>query len=525
MVDFKLYPCLHPKVAYNKYIGKKVVARCGKCESCMNIRSASWVQRLDQESMCHKYTWFATFTYDEQHVPQAVRVEEHDSPTGDIGYLDVMTGQFFSYYDKSVSRHSAKDLQYVKDTKVLNIISVRDFQLFMKLLRKEALEIDLNARIRFYNTFEYGPSTFRPHCHTLFFFDSPLLSQNFVECVRRCWKNGCVYDPHPVTGSAAQYVASYVNSLSNLPSIYLHKDLCQKSVFSKKPPIGVGEVVTENLRKYFFDGTLELTLYDRVRNTFRNVPLWRSVQDRLYPRVQRFSELNLTSRIALYRTSSLRNGESIEEFAQLLGKFFADAGSVDPTRPVFLPTWFFDYYKCAFFKDEPYLANGQKQYRRRFNPDSVVRFARTICRVAENAKAFGISIDEYVTIMSKWYDKKEKLEFENYMRFQDEYFKEHSVREYPFFDYAFVEQVNNKKHSVLSKAQRIILESCGYTFDSDNDVVLSLSDCSSYRESELLHKNITFHMVKQKKTNDYVQKQVTDSSKYKNVFKFQSRNE
>ena len=56
----RLQNCLHPVRVLNKYTGEYVTARCGKCIVCKNAAAATWVQRLDQEMMLHKYTYFVT---------------------------------------------------------------------------------------------------------------------------------------------------------------------------------------------------------------------------------------------------------------------------------------------------------------------------------------------------------------------------------------------------------------------------------------------------------------------------------
>lgn len=503
-----IYNCLSPKVVYNKYLGEFVVARCGRCDACLDARAASWVQRLDYESTQHKYCFFVTLQYDEQHVHQFVRLRHDDThPKDGVTYLDPETGQVINYYDKSVVRHDAKSLRYCHETKFLLVNLTRDYQLFMKRLRKEFKELD-NERLRFFLTLEYGPTTFRPHAHCIFFFSSSLCAENFKELCDKAWQNGDVFDPHPVVGSASQYVASYVNSFVHLPAIYLHKDVRQKSLFSKVPPIGTLRYGFEEIRELFFKGDFELTIFDRLRGQFRDVPIWSALRNRIYPRLQGFSKLSVSDRIALYRLGASYLGEGARCFADYLYRryFTGIKGS---------PTWFYYYGLKAFYIDYvETLPDGRKNVTRRYNPDSVYRFARTILRVAKNAAEFGITIEEYVIKMSDWYEKLEKDRFVDYLNWQDEYFKAHPVSEYLTFDFSFVTSVNNGD---ISDAKRFLLDLYGYSSDANGDYGLSKYKCSDFGVVSALHRKIQHDNTKTKKATDYL---LAHANKFGNVIDY-----
>ena len=61
--------CEHPKTIKNPYTGEVMVVPCGRCNTCINKKASQWIQRLDQESRCWKYTAFFTLTYDQDHMP------------------------------------------------------------------------------------------------------------------------------------------------------------------------------------------------------------------------------------------------------------------------------------------------------------------------------------------------------------------------------------------------------------------------------------------------------------------------
>lgn len=133
---------------------------CGQCIGCRLDRSRTWANRCLLELEYHDSAYFVTLTYNDVHLPLH-------------WYADPDTGE--------ATAQSAS-------------LSKRDFQLFMKRVRKTFLD----DRIRFFACGEYGPSTFRPHYHAILFglhlndlvpFGSNRLGhQYFVSpSLQRCW--------------------------------------------------------------------------------------------------------------------------------------------------------------------------------------------------------------------------------------------------------------------------------------------------------------------------------------------------
>lgn len=127
-------PCYHPihafkakpedpykiKIAFkrsNSWRGEKIDLPCGRCIGCRLERARQWAVRLFHESQMHENNSFITLTYDDEHIP------ENQS------------------------------------------LRLRDFQLFMKRLRKKKSE----SRIRFFHCGEYGENFGRPHYHAILF--------------------------------------------------------------------------------------------------------------------------------------------------------------------------------------------------------------------------------------------------------------------------------------------------------------------------------------------------------------------
>jgi len=231
-------PCFHPLEAYKNRlseasrVGKAIefnpsaVQRskepydpiklpCGQCVGCRLERSRQWAMRCVHEAQLYADNCFITLTFDDQ------------------------------------SLHARPNPWSV---------DVRDFQLFMKRLRKR-----FGAGIRFYHCGEYGEKNGRPHYHAcLFNFDFP---------DKKLWKitkGGCrLYTSDAlaelwpygfstigdVTFESAAYVARYIMKKINgelAEEHYVDEDGVilnpEYTTMSRRPGIGRGW-----LDKYFSD--------------------------------------------------------------------------------------------------------------------------------------------------------------------------------------------------------------------------------------------------------------------------------
>lgn len=145
-----------------------VVVSCNACAGCRADRSDQWALRCMHEAHMHEFNSFITLTYSDDKLPE----------------------------NYSVSK--------------------RDWQLFMKRLRKELL-----TKVRFYVGAEYGPQTLRPHYHALIFGfdfhqDRKLLRTNqhgdriYTSAnLDRIWGNGNA-EIGDVTFKSARYCAGYI---------------------------------------------------------------------------------------------------------------------------------------------------------------------------------------------------------------------------------------------------------------------------------------------------------------------------
>lgn len=170
-------PCFHPLKAFRSSNGVRILSGdsmiynlrlpCGQCVGCRLERSRQWALRCIHEAKLHEFNCFITLTYSDEHVPS----------DGGLHH--------------------------------------RDFQLFMKRLRKYA-----DSDVRYYMCGEYGDNFGRPHFHAILFgftFNDLTLWRKTSagsalfrsETLERLWPYGHS-SIGAVTFESAAYVARYV---------------------------------------------------------------------------------------------------------------------------------------------------------------------------------------------------------------------------------------------------------------------------------------------------------------------------
>lgn len=107
---------------------------CGRCIGCRLAKSREWANRCSVELSYYKYNYFITLTYDDNHLP--------------VNYCtDPESGEVMESYT----------------------VDKRDWQLFMKRLRKEYSKLYPEEKLRFFMSAEYGDRSLRPHMHAIIF--------------------------------------------------------------------------------------------------------------------------------------------------------------------------------------------------------------------------------------------------------------------------------------------------------------------------------------------------------------------
>lgn len=291
----KIVSCLHPKKIVTP--SGAYVVPCGKCDACRNIHQSQWVQRLQIESQNHKYTYFVTLTYDDQHLPLC-RL--------DNGYIYRYDDHCTFQYRVSQSHlDEVNDILYLKKhgSDFLPVVDRRDPQLFFKRLRiniNRYIKNEQSKKIRYFLCAEYGGKYKRPHYHAIIWFDNDDVAKSFEYFVSKSWQKGFI-NSQVVTSTAAQYVAKYVNGFDHLPTLFSLYETRPFILCSRKPIIGFSGFSSKEARKIVLSSAIKTTFYDPKVGKYVDVPLFRSFENKFFPRCKGFSLLSHTERILLYR--------------------------------------------------------------------------------------------------------------------------------------------------------------------------------------------------------------------------------
>lgn len=254
--DGKYYPVTYKELSnFHTNITDYVDIPCGKCIGCRLNKSAEWANRCSVELSYFKYNYFVTLTYDDDHLPVSQ-------------FNDDETGTACEAYT----------------------LRKRDFQLFMKRLRKDYSERYPEQKIRFFCSGEYGDRSLRPHMHAILFnlFIPDLVPYKkneqgdwyyTSEWLSSFWNKGFVVIGSPDWESIA-YTARYVCKKLNGEYSEIYKKFNIEPEFmlcSRRPGIG---------RQFFEDNKNQMLKQDKFyipsKSGARPFSLPRYYRDLLY---------------------------------------------------------------------------------------------------------------------------------------------------------------------------------------------------------------------------------------------------
>lgn len=317
-------PCYHPQLLGNTYAknpetGKFIwkflgpaheltdddqyrVVPCNRCIGCRLDYAREWSNRMVLELMENPNAVFVTLTYDEENVPKV------DSPC--------------------VEGLSSKSL------------NVRDVQLFHKKLRKHFS----GRKIRYFLAGEYGPTSFRPHYHAIYFglsFDDfpDLTFHHYNEngdpvfiskILADIWSHGFI-TIGGVTRKTCGYTARYMlNKLKgNDTKYYEFRGIKPEfTLSSRRPGIGMGYIESHpdpDAMITFFDGRenvsfpLPKKVFDKYADLDPN--LYDEIKDRRRSEAfnRQFLELQKTD-LSYLEYLGLKETELYERIKSISGK-------------------------------------------------------------------------------------------------------------------------------------------------------------------------------------------------------------
>lgn len=299
-MNYPFIKCLSPQRIKHPTTGEYMVVGCGKCASCLNLRSQQLSLKCKLETKSHRFCYFVTLTYDETFIPIMVPVAIHGTKGMEYYFISICKrlkedGQCITI--KDMHPHQLDELQKKIGTSYgLPYPSVRDAQLFIKRLRKNIYSAT-NEKIRYFLCGELGPKHLRPHYHLLVWFDNEQTAERLDECINKSWKFGRT-DSQAVAKDASSYVANYVNSLGSIPDLYKTgkcKPFCLHSSF-----LGEKFFTSQNKEIYRLSSAEFIRRSIRINDSVSEFVLWRSIKNCFYPKCRGYATSSTSERKFLY---------------------------------------------------------------------------------------------------------------------------------------------------------------------------------------------------------------------------------
>lgn len=424
--------CLHPvRIKDPSGRSKEILVPCGKCELCLKRRADLWADRMRVEASQHDYVFFVTLTYSDDFVPQ-FRPE------------DTLEYSFFT--DKQ--RDDVFNFVTTNDvSENYLVLRYKDIQNFIKRLRKYVSEFSLCSEeqrtFRYVCVGEYGETTYRPHYHLILYVDSKELCERrvrkfrdgttrsypspFEMFVRKAWqvpsgrysKNGRPLrvplgriDFQVVRDDAARYVSGYVTSYSFIPSLLRVSAFRPFIQASKCPVIGSFGLDKETAKKIIVEGlNVVPNIFGNVADKNDFVYLWKSLKDRLFPKLPNYSSFSYADRCLLYGVASQPWKDcSYTEFLDYLFNYDS-SDFVDRLRDLVCKS-----LKCDDFELLRVASQANHPLAR-----SLVRLWRVSSLVAFNCSIYNFELDEYVSFIDSFYSRSERCGLLNQLKFEEQF--------------------------------------------------------------------------------------------------------
>lgn len=306
--------CLNPSVIRNKWTHERMIVSCGKCEACLQRKSAMNTMKCRLEFKDHLFTKFITLTYDEANVPRMIPImyyhtshnvscfDDYFKPYQYVEENPRLDGESCQVLSPFQDKQSHYKISRKVSHKYIPYLCKRDLQLFIKRLRRyyDRLSKELNipfGKIRYYACGEYGPVHFRPHYHIILGYSCEEIHKTIGEAVSACWKFGRVTTETP-RDDVSKYVAKYVNGNSYLPEILKSPKIRPFSIHSQHLGESVFKARKEEIYESPTENVIRKSLF--VANSLTDVYMWRSLKAYYFPRCKAYDLCTPSFRLYSY---------------------------------------------------------------------------------------------------------------------------------------------------------------------------------------------------------------------------------
>ncbi|UPW42038.1 replication initiator protein [Dipodfec virus RodF1_13] len=210
--------CQHPIEVTHRFKGKdqKVQVPCGCCDICRSSHRSVLAQRVSYEQATHLFEIFVTLTYRMEHVPILRRDLENPSMlvlenprSSNHGKIVSNSFPVCPEADYALCRKQFK--QYYTPDKVgsFKVLDWSDLRRFLQHVRIDCYRAT-GATLRYFAVGEYGPNSFHPHYHILFWADSVSASDWLLKFLHSTTELDDTFD----------YFERHTDSRSNLNNIF-----------------------------------------------------------------------------------------------------------------------------------------------------------------------------------------------------------------------------------------------------------------------------------------------------------------
>lgn len=517
--------CEHPKEVINPYTRQYMTVPCGVCPTCLSNKSSKWISRLEAERRFSRFCVFFTLTYSDYYLPKLTVQDIVDPVFGKSSFLVHVKRDFSSLsrpfkhskllsdeyntfkvpvFDSVLAERSTEKIINLHDG-YIPYTSVFDIQHFIKRLRSclqravynTTKGIPEDGQVRYALCSELGPTTLRPHIHGLLYFDNPQYASILSDVLSACWQFG-FFCYEFVQSSASSYVAQYVSSFQHLPRIYQLKALRPFFLTSKSTPIGLRSVEETTINDIFHSSSCLLPVYDVETSDFSFVPVWRTLEDRLFPKLPFNSSLSSQVRFRLLSVFTIRCKEDFPTFCRLIcdlmcyrdGLCHCEAGLLfdyldnvcyNQVRVLDRPV-----YSCFDFKLNSYLSLYDVLYQ----SPQFKRVYYVARRVSVVCSQFNCSLRYFCDRFDAYFLAKDYYNLSEQLSFEESFSLDSDCRFLLNIDRVRFNYYSHLDYSMMHPEDMLVLQGYGFQISE----IIDIHSCQFRRKEfyKLLHFNRTF---------------------------------
>ena len=312
--------CFSPNLVYNPYLGDYVLVPCRVCAACRSSYARDLQNRIEDECRAHKYNFFVTLTYDNEHMPMYYAYPSESGVyfrafRGNKPLLDAQ-GLELPELDFDLEDSWYAEPHHNPYSTGFGFCYKPDIQKFIKRLRIKLVRTYGNvfsSKIRYFVASEYGPVTYRPHYHGVFFCDDDRIARDLPRLIYEAWSmcspERC--DVQLVSGAAPQYVAKYVNGFARLPKVLSTQFTRPFHLASKNPALGTFKIDEKEIFDCFVNNNFERPSVDAKTGELSYALFPHKVLSRYFRKYSGYGEGNIDYELRLYQKYATGNYRKI----------------------------------------------------------------------------------------------------------------------------------------------------------------------------------------------------------------------